>query len=142
LETVPISHEYRLRASPEDAFTTYVGRIGEWWDPRYTANPETLEGVSIEPRVGGRVYASHTDLGEHEWGRVIAWEPGVHLAHTFSLAQDPAHPSEVSVGFSAEGDGTVVLLSHGGWTEHNASARGKFSDWPVMLARFAALADS
>jgi hypothetical protein len=38
----PITHEYRLQCSSEHAFSTYTGRIGEWWDARYTANPETL----------------------------------------------------------------------------------------------------
>jgi hypothetical protein len=90
----PIAHEYALPRGAEDAFETYVGRIGEWWDPRYTANAETLETVTIEPRVGGRVYATHTEIGEDEWGAVTVWEPGRRLVHTFTLAQDPAYPSE------------------------------------------------
>jgi hypothetical protein len=40
------------------------------------------------------------------------------------------------------GTGCTVRFAHGGWTEANASARKKFGDWPVMLARFAALADT
>jgi PPOX class probable F420-dependent enzyme len=139
----PIAHEYVLRSSPEHAFAAYTERIGEWWDPRYTANSESLCAVTIEPRVGGRVYATHEDLGEHEWGTVTAWEPGRRLAHTFTLAQDPAHPSEVAVEFAPrEGAGCTVRLAHGGWTNANVAAREKFGDWPVMLDRFAALADS
>jgi hypothetical protein len=85
--TAPIVHDYRLSCSSEHAFATYTERVGEWWDARYTANAGTLEAVTIEPRVGGRVYATH----------------------------------------------------HGGWTE--AASRKKFGDWPVMLDRFAALAE-
>jgi hypothetical protein len=121
----PIRHEYALRCSPEAAFATYTERIGEWWDARYTANADTFETVTIEPRLGGRVYATHSDLGEHEWGEVTAWEPGRRLVHSFTLAQDPAHPSR--------GRGRVR-----GWTEANAAAREKFGD--LMLGRFAALA--
>ena len=51
--TAPITHEYLLGCRAEEAFATYTGRISEWWDPRYTANAETLEAVTIEPRVGG-----------------------------------------------------------------------------------------
>jgi hypothetical protein len=88
----PIAFEYVLRCSADHAFATYMGRIGKWWDPRYTANPETLETVTIEPRAGGRVYARHGDLGEHDWGEVTVWEPGRRLVHTFSLAQDRSIP--------------------------------------------------
>jgi hypothetical protein len=141
----PITHEYALRSSADHAFDTYTGRIGEWWDPRYTANAETLQDVTIEPRVGGHLYATHADIGEDEWGVVTAWEPARRLVHTFTLAQDPRHPSEVAVEFLPRGDGQAgctVRFAHGGWTEANAGDRGKFTDWPVMLDRFAALADA
>ena len=80
-----------LRA--EEAFATYTGRTGEWWDPRYSANAETLEAVTIEPRVAG----------------------------------DP---------------GCTMQFAHGSWKADNAEARSKFGDWPVMLDRFAALAET
>jgi len=144
--TSPITHERSLRCSAEHAFATYTDRIGEWWDPRYTANAVTLEAVTIEPRVGGRVYATHSDLGEHDWGEVTVWEPGHRFVHTFSLAQDPQHPSEVAVEFvpgeGEAGTGCTVRLGHGGWTDANAEARKKFSDWRIMLDRFVPLADS
>jgi hypothetical protein len=136
---LPIVHEYALSCRADHAFETYAERIGEWWDPRYTANAETLEEVVIEPRVGGRVFARHSDIGVDDWGEVTVWEPGRMLAHTFTLAQDPAHPSEVAVTFS-DADGCAVRFAHGGWTEANAAVRPKFRDWSVMLDRFAALA--
>jgi hypothetical protein len=138
----PLVHELTLRMAPGDAFAVYTGRIGEWWDPRYTASPETLRDVTIEPRVGGRVYATHDNVERHDWGEVTAWEPGCRLVHTFTLAQDPRHPSEVTVEFApCAGPGeSAVRLAHGGWTEANAAAREKFGDWPLLLDRFAALA--
>jgi hypothetical protein len=141
-ETAPITHEYALACTAERAFTVYAGRIGEWWDPRYTANADTLRAVTIEPRVGGRVYATHDDIGEHEWGEVIVWEPGRRLVHTFTLAQDPQHPSEVAVELVPADGGCTLRFAHGGWTLASAEARRKFGDWPVMLDRFAALAES
>jgi uncharacterized protein YndB with AHSA1/START domain len=103
--------------------------------------------VTIEPSVGGRVYATHSDIGEHDWGEVTVWEPGHRLVHTFTLAQDPQHPSEVAVEFvpaeseGEAGNGSTVRFVHGGWTEANADARKKFGDWPVMLDRFVVFAD-
>jgi uncharacterized protein YndB with AHSA1/START domain len=136
----PIRREYSLRCDPEHAFAVYTQRIGEWWDPRYTANADTLEAVTIEPRAGGRVYATHSDMGEHRWGEVTTWEPGRRLVHTFTLAQDRRPPSEVAVEF-LPGDGCTVRFAHGGWSDTNADVRDKFGDWHVMLDRFAALAD-
>jgi hypothetical protein len=136
----PIAYEYELPCDAESAFDAYTGRIGEWWSPRYTANAETLETVVVEPRIGGRVYARHTDLGEDDWGEVTVWEPGRRLVHTFTIAQDPAHPSEVEVEFVPDAvQGCTMRFAHGGWTDANASARPKFGDWRVMLDRFAAL---
>jgi uncharacterized protein YndB with AHSA1/START domain len=136
----PIGLEYALPCSPEHAFAVYTGRIGDWWDPDYTANAGTLQGVTIEPRVGGRVYATHSDMGEHEWGEVTVFDPGRRLVHTFTLAQDPESPSEVTAELVADGDGCVLRFAHGGWTEDNVADRKKFGDWPLLLDRFAALA--
>jgi hypothetical protein len=140
----PISFEYKLACSPEQAFETYTGRIGEWWDGRYTANADTFETVTIEPRVGGRVWESHQGGAEYDWGEVTVWEPGRRLVHTFTLAHDSGHPSEVAVELaSVEADaGCAVRFAHGGWTEANAADRRKFGDWQVLLDRFAALAES
>ncbi len=135
----PIAHEYALPCRAEVAFETYIGRIGEWWDPRYTANAETLETVTIEPRVGGRVYATHSDIGEDEWGAVTVWEPGRRLVHTFTLAQDPAYPSEVAVEFVPDETTCTLRFAHGGWNEANAAVRPKFGDWRVILDRYVAL---
>ena len=139
-EVSAIAFEYSLPCSPERAFDVYVARIGEWWHQDYTANAETLQDVIIEPRVGGRVYATHSDLGEHDWGEVVVFEPGRRLVHTFTLAQDPTHPTEVAVEFVDAGGRCTLRFAHGGWTEANAADRRKFGDWPVMLDRLSALA--
>ena len=34
-----------------------------------------------------------------------------------------------------------VRFEHGGWTAANADQRAKFREWPLLLRRFAALAD-
>ena len=37
--------------------------------------------------------------------------------------------------------GSRAQLEHGGWTAENAGQGAKFRDWPLLLGRFAALAD-
>jgi hypothetical protein len=73
---------------------------------------------------------------------VTVWEPGRTFAHSFTLAQDTHHPSDVRLEFeAAPEDATVVRLAHGGWTGENVSVRHKFRDWSVLLDAFAALAE-
>lgn len=140
VELASITYEYALRCTADEAFDVYTRRIGEWWDPRYTANADTLETVVIQPLLGGRVFARHTDVGDDEWGEVTAWEPGHRVVHTFALAQDPAHPSEVEVVFEpGDGHACTMRFAHGGWNEANASDRPKFGDWPVILESYVAL---
>lgn len=139
----PIHYQYTLDCAPRIAFAVYTERISEWWDPRYTANSESLKAVTIEPFVGGRIYATHEDIGEDEWGRIIVWETGQRLVHTFTLAQDEEHPSEVAVKFmpveQSQGLRCTMEFSHGGWTAANVAARARFGDWPIMLDTIAAL---
>jgi uncharacterized protein YndB with AHSA1/START domain len=137
----PIVFDYTLRCAPAAAFDVYARRIGEWWHPAYTLNAATLAAITIEPRVGGRVFARHTVEGEIDWGRVLAWEPGRRLVYSTHLAQPPEAPSQIAVDFAAAGDGCHVHFEHGGWNEANAELRAKFRDWPILLDRFAALAN-
>jgi len=137
----PIRHEYVVGCTPDRAFDTYANRIAEWWDPRYTANPDTFDGVSIEPHVGGEVVETHRGDQRIPWGNVTVWEPGRQLSYTSTLAQTHESPSEITVRFTPDGDRCRVAFEHGGWNEGNKQARSKFQDWPVILARFVALAE-
>ena len=86
---------------------------------------------------GGRVYATHRDLGEHDWGTVTVWEPGRRLVRTFTLGAGSGVPSEVAVEFVAEGAAaaaTVRARYTAAGRRTNVGARVKFGDWPLMLA--------
>ena len=139
MDLAPIRHEYVLSVPPQDAFDAYVEHIGQWWDPSYSPDADGYRGLTIEPSVGGRVYLVDASMGEVVWGEVLEIEPGALVVHTSSLGQDRAHPSRVSVRFvPLDGGGTRVEFEHGGWSADNAGYRHKFTDWPVMLDRYAA----
>ena len=137
----PIVHEYEVRCSPEQAFEVYTEWIGDWWHRDYSANPETLSTVTVEPRVGGRVYSTHTAEGDLAWGKVTVWEPGRQFSYASTLAQSREHPSTVTVTFDPIAPGCHVHFEHGGWSAENVHDRRKFTDWPAILDRFARLAD-
>ena len=64
------------------------------------------------------------------------------LAYATHLALPPESFSEILVIFEATADGCSVHFEHAGWTEANSAQRAKFGDWPLLLRRFAALAES
>jgi uncharacterized protein YndB with AHSA1/START domain len=137
----PIVHSYELLCPVDRAFDVYVNGIGEWWHPNYTANAHSLRTVRIEPGPQGRIVAIHDDIGEDVWGEVSVWEPPHRLEHSFTLAQSSHHPSRISVEFKPQDEGCRMLFEHGGWNDLNAADRPKFTDWTLILDRFADLAN-
>jgi hypothetical protein len=139
----PIRHQLVVTCTPVEAFDAWVDGIGQWWGPDCTPDPAGFRGAGIEPRVGGRVYLVDATLGEVEWGRVLAIARGALVVHTSTLGQDPAHPSRVSVQFvPLDEGGTRLELAHEGWDDTNAQFRSTFTDWPLILARYATFAES
>jgi uncharacterized protein YndB with AHSA1/START domain len=123
--------------SPDEAFTLFTEHIATWW-PLETHSPaeETPESVVFEPRVGGRVYDRRTGGEESEWATVTVWEPPSRLAVDWHVT--PGHPStELEVRFTAEGGGTRVDLTHGGWERYGEKARETFDSydagWDTVL---------
>jgi hypothetical protein len=142
----PIAFERHLPGSAGHAFVTYTARIGEWWPAGFRALAQQGPGSAIiEPVVGGRVYERGPTGEEHDWGTVVAYVEGRFLVHTFHLAQDHGHPTEVSVAFTDDGDGCTMAFEHRGWTADNAHVRPKFASeggWAVVLGGYLELVAS
>jgi Activator of Hsp90 ATPase homolog 1-like protein len=128
----PIRQSFVVDATPELAFEVFTLGMGSWWDPAYTPDRDSYEGIAIGAEAGAPIAMVHGD-STYPWGNVTVWEPGVRYAQTFWLAMDPAHPSTLEVTFAAEGPGTRVEFEHGGWNDENASYRDKYRDWAHLL---------
>jgi catechol 2,3-dioxygenase-like lactoylglutathione lyase family enzyme len=141
----PIELDYELDCTAEEAFDAFTRRIDEWWHPAYA--PEGLERVEIDGEVGGRASMHLADGTTYPWGTVTVWEPPHAYAQTFALAQDPEHPSTLSVRIEStrtqgrRHPGSRVHFAHGGWTAANVAGRARFTEWGILLDRFAAVAD-
>ncbi len=133
----PITETRSLTCTSADAFTAFTVRVGEWWPPSYSPDPDTLDTVAIEPMIGGRVFMRMVDGTEHDFGEVTSWRPGDMYAQTWTMAQDPDHPSSLTVTFTPTGEGCEVRLQHGGWHDGNAAYRDKFGDWSLILDQYA-----
>ena len=94
----------------------HAARSGTWW-PLHTHSigGDKITEVVVEEQVGGRIYERHSDGGEGEWGRVLAWEPPARFAMTWYPGHDDTRATRLEVRFAPEGDGTRVDLEHTGW---------------------------
>lgn len=139
----PIVHDLWVPCPPDRAYELFTDRFGEWW-PHDAYSPGPLAGIRLEPRVGGAVTMLLADGGAYALGEVLVWAPPHRYAQSFTLAQDPAHPSRLEVTFEGAPHvgGTRVRFAHGGWTPENVDGRARFSEWDILLGRYAALAAS
>jgi uncharacterized protein YndB with AHSA1/START domain len=107
---------------PPDAFRLFTEEIALWWrrGPRYRNISDERGIIAIEPRLGGRVFESlRTDQGEtvFEIGRVSVWEPPDQVCFEWRLSNfAPDERTQVQVRFVASGTGTMVTVTHRGWS--------------------------
>lgn len=135
----PRTHSLLLTCDAATAFEVFTSRMGEWWPPAYTPDPDAFDTVDVASHVGGDVLMRMRDGSTHRFGQVTTYRPGEVYAQTWTLAQPEEHPSTLTVTFSDRSHGCLVLLEHGGWRVGNEEHREKFADWPVILQKYAEL---
>ena len=147
--TTDVRREITVAVSPERAFDLFTNHMGEWWPAEHHLATSPVVAMIIEPRVGGRLYDRSEDGSESVWGQVTEWEPSARFAFAWMITgtwqpeTDVEKCSTVSVSFSAEGDGTRVVVVHnefwrmpeGG--QGMADAVGAPDGWQLGLNRFA-----
>jgi len=117
----PLVHEFEVACAPEHAFAVWAQRTSSWWPASHSVSGAP-EAVTFEPRAGGRIYERAPGGEEHDWGRVLAWEPPHRLVYSWHLRQDRADATEVEITFAEVGSGTAVTIVHRGW--ERLGARG------------------
>ena len=106
-----------VNAPIDRAFRVFAERMGLWWHKEHSiAQGTTQADVIVEPRAGGRWYEKGADGSEHQWGRVIAYEPPHRLVLAWQLTRefkfDPDFETTVEVLFEESGGTTVVRFEH------------------------------
>jgi uncharacterized protein YndB with AHSA1/START domain len=134
----PVEKSLLVRCDPARAFHAFTAEIGQWWPLRtHSVAQANARSVTIEPRVGGRIYETAEDGSTHDWGRVLAWSP----PHGFSMTWHPGRAADphtvVELSFAAEGAATRVRLVHRGWEalgQDGQAARDSYnSGWDKVL---------
>ena len=126
------------------AFEVFTREIGTWWPTHtHSIGGDKITEVVFEEQVGGRIYERHSDGGEGEWGRVLAWEPPTSFAMSWYPGHDDTRATRLEVRFSEEGQSTRVDLEHTGWEILAAQAvetRDSYdSGWGVVLEYYTRL---
>ena len=137
--------EVVVPAPPHDAFAIFTDEVGLWWrtGTPYWNDPERGLLVRIEPYVGGRFMEVHdVDTGEgFEVGRVTAWEPGRHLALSWTQVGWPDDATtDVEISFEPHEGGTRVRVEHSGFERFPESASfigGYDTGWKELLGWYA-----
>jgi len=130
----------------EEAFRLFTDRIGAWWPlSRHSVYEGEATGVTMEPRVGGRLYESAADGRTSDWGTVTVWDPVDRVTMTWHPGYGEELATLVEVTFTDAADGgTHVELLHTGWEVHGVEAQEAAdtyrSGWPGVLELFAAAA--
>jgi uncharacterized protein YndB with AHSA1/START domain len=149
LHRPPVRQATVVRSDVHHTFDTFVRTIGAWWPVQpLSIGKDRVRDVTVERRLGGRVYETWDERTTVDWGAVVAWEPPARLV--LSWNQTPA-ATEVELTFRSLGPAlTRVALEHRGWeslTEEqlaeDCAAPGGYrsgaysSGWALVLERFA-----
>jgi len=111
---------------PPLAFEIFTEEIDRWWRRgiKFRHAGARAGFLRLEPELGGRLFESIDGAaGAHvvEVGRVRLWEPPHRLAFTWRNASFAPHEqTEVDVQFSPISAGTLVTVTHRGWSSLRA----------------------
>jgi hypothetical protein len=123
LRRPPVHQDTLVRSDIEHTFDVFVRTIGIWWPRRISAGQREVADVTLEPRVGGRVYETWHDGTEVGWGVITAWSPPAGFTMAWSATPEP---TEVELTFTALGPAlTSVAVDHRGWEALSEEQAGK-----------------
>ena len=139
----PIELAFDVQAPADHAFAVWTRDLGRWWPIDHTATGEDGLIITLEPRVGGRIFERTRDGRESDWGEIVVWEPPRRVVYRWFLRRTAAEATEVEIRFvPTAGDATRVEIEHRGW-ERLGSEGPSWRDrnrggWEGLLPHFIA----
>jgi hypothetical protein len=140
-----ITKSIDLNVSAEQAFTSLVAGIDQWW-PKRTHSLTALRGgpvpptVVFEAAVGGRIYEIDNENTEHPWGEVGVFEDGERVVFSWHVGRPADQATEVEIHFKDVADGgSRVELEHRAWeriSDDPRAMRDRYdSGWDMVLGQ-------
>ena len=113
----PVRKQVTVNAPRAHVFNVFVNGIDRWWPRQHHIGKTPPTAFIIEPKKGGRWYATHEDGTETNTGYVIAYDAPQRVVLAWQLkvdwSFDPDFVTEVEVTFAEDGPNTtVVTLEH------------------------------
>ena len=140
----------KVKASREDAFATFVDKLGTWWPRDLTWAGENLAEIEVEPKLNGRAFERAKDGSAKVWGTVLSFQRPEHIGIAWQISPNRSpEPSEatasrVDVRFVAIDPQTTEVVvvhrdfpRHGeGWQAYRA-VMGAKTGWPRLIELYA-----
>jgi hypothetical protein len=113
----PIHKIVHVPLKPGQAFELFTDRIADWWPTGiHSISSHRLKrssnGLTIEPRLGGRILEECADGETRPWATITVWEPGKRLTVSWYVGRPETEATEVDVLFEAAEGGTRLELTH------------------------------
>jgi uncharacterized protein YndB with AHSA1/START domain len=119
----PVEKSVLVPCAPARAFQAFTAEIALWWPmATHSVAQAQARDVTIEPRIGGRVFETDAAGGQSDWGQILEWAPPHRLVMTWHPGRAASSGQTVEIAFAAEGAGTRVTLRHQGWETLGAQA--------------------
>ncbi len=115
-----------VAVAQDEAFRIFTEEIDQWWrrGPQFRVAGKRRGIIHLEPGVGGRLFESFESPGTTagarvlETGRVTAWDPPKRVAFEWRAVNFAPHEkTEVEVVFEPSPSGTLVTVTHQGWSK-------------------------
>jgi uncharacterized protein YndB with AHSA1/START domain len=137
----PLRLSFEVGCGQVHAFDVWTRRIDTWWPADHTATGEDGLRVTLEPRVGGRIFQRDQGGVEIDWGEVTEFSPPEVLAYRWHLRSDRADATDVRIRFVAVAAGrTRVDVEHHGWERLGADGpvwrESNQQGWTTLLPHF------
>ncbi len=138
---------FEIACSKDHAFDVWTTRLSSWWPRDHSASghPDTV--VTLEPRLGGRIFECTPDGHEIDWGEVTVWSPPDRLVYLWHIGRERAVATTVDLTFVDTGDETTRLeIVHSGWERLGPQAvswrDANTNGWRTLLPAFTAAAEA
>jgi uncharacterized protein YndB with AHSA1/START domain len=139
-----------VKATPDQAFATFVDKLAAWWPRDLTWAGEALDVIAIDPKINGKATERSRDGKLAVWGTVLSVQRPDHIVIAWQISANrspeasEATASRVDVRFlpAAEGATEVVVVHrdfarHGeGWQAYRATMGSK-TGWPRLMELYA-----
>lgn len=130
---------------PVDAFRIFTHEIDLWWrtGPKFRIAGKRRGKLVFEEGPDGRLFETFelpTGPRTFEVGRVTLWDPPARLELEWrGVNYEPHEKTFVEVAFTAQGNGTLVSVTHRGWSALPADHPARHGNTGAAMSRMIGL---